>query len=224
MNQQRYLLPPTSHVLLASSAVSSTSSRKSHYYDHQLPSHAYSSTFTKESPIVDLAVSKKLRGGAIRYSSPPATAPTTSSSGGGNLLASLVGFTLKLFNPSDFGKIFVSISFLQCISFLLSPKESILSYGINSNELLEFILLKNGSAMSNMVLFLGLCLFTNLDFESSLGYSCVISIFVTLHKLLTNKYKQVSKLFVQWLGCLCLYGVWSLFVMRDCCCCHLVLL
>ena len=146
---------------------------------------------SSSSYILNLIVSKIPRGGAIRYSSAPTTPPTPAASKT-NILGTIVSASLKVINPSDASKIFVSITTLQTISFLLSPIEVILSYGLYPTPKLLFCVLDVGGAMANMVLFLGLCLLTNLDFESSLGYSLFPSIIVVVHKLLTYKYDKVS--------------------------------
>ena len=188
---QQHIVPPVPRRLLQDSTF--TSRRRQNEgmnVDPSSYSSSPSSSSSSSSFLLNLIVSKIPRGGAIRYSSAPTTPPTPSGSKS-NILGSIVSASLKVINPSDASKIFVSITTLQCISFLLSPIEVILSYGLYPTPKLLFCVLDVGGAMANMVLFLGLCLLTNLDFESSLGYSLFPSIIVVLHKLLTYKYDKV---------------------------------
>jgi hypothetical protein len=91
----------------------------------------------------------------------------------------------------------LSLVGVHAIVDLLAPTKSLDFYGLadtskNPDPKITFVMLEIGAISMNYALIPALQIFQGLSFEKAAGWSCLPYIFMTVHKLLTNKYDEVS--------------------------------
>jgi hypothetical protein len=91
----------------------------------------------------------------------------------------------------------LSLAGLHGIVNLLAPTKSLAFYGLadtskNLDPKMTFIVLEVGAVSMNYALIPTLQIFQGLSFEKAVGWSCLPYIFMTGHKLLTDKHDEVS--------------------------------